>query len=117
MRDIEKHKKRKAEWYQRNKQLTIQRSNDRRNQQKKWLEEYKKTLKCEVCVEDRWYCLDFHHIDPAKKELGISRMASQGCSIKKILEEIKKCKVLCANCHRDLHYNKNGGFKNAVKFL
>jgi len=32
-------------------------------------------------------------------------MVSEAYSIKKIKEEIKKCNIFCANCHRKKHYN------------
>ena len=46
--------------------------------------------------------LEFHHIDPSKKEYGI---ASNGTchNILKDIEEIKKCVLVCANCHREIH--------------
>lgn len=40
---------------------------------------------------------DFHHIN-SNKEKNISRMMNE--SWEKIKKELKKCKMLCANCHR-----------------
>lgn len=68
-----------------------------------WYQEYKTTLKCSHCPENHPACLDFHHVNPGEKELTVSTMAGHGRSIQKILEEIAKCIVLCANCHRKLH--------------
>lgn len=41
---------------------------------------------------------DCHHVDPTTKSRGISKMRSY--SEKKINEELDKCELLCANCHR-----------------
>lgn len=73
-----------------------------KNKHKKadWLLEYKKTLKCEICSFSDYRALCFHHID--EKTETISKMVSDN-SIYKIKEEIKKCRVLCANCHMILH--------------
>ena len=68
-----------------------------------WLQEYKKQLACEICGEMHPACLDFHHKDPTTKERDISRMARANFAIKRMKEEIDKCQVLCANCHRKLH--------------
>lgn len=68
-----------------------------------WLTNYKKNLSCSQCGESRWWVLDFHHRDPEKKEGNINNILfSKGKE--KTLEEISKCEVLCANCHRDVHY-------------
>jgi hypothetical protein len=42
--------------------------------------------------------LDFHHLDRNEKSVQIG--SSDSRSFKFILEEAKKCTVLCANCHR-----------------
>ena len=47
--------------------------------------------------------LDFHHEDPTKKEYGISSNGST-ISWEKLKIELDKCILLCANCHRELHY-------------
>jgi hypothetical protein len=46
--------------------------------------------------------LEFHHLNAARKDFGIS---SQGHtrSWSKIREELDKCVLLCANCHREVH--------------
>jgi hypothetical protein len=59
--------------------------------------------KCAICGYDKCQrVLSFHHIDPSKKEFDLS---SRGLtrSWKKIEEEIKKCILLCANCHIEVH--------------
>ena len=50
--------------------------------------------------------LDFHHINPATKVERIAKMVSNhyNADSKEIQEEIEKCVVLCANCHREFHY-------------
>lgn len=40
-----------------------------------------------------------HHEDPTKKLFAVNTRTLINYSWKKILEEIKKCKLLCANCH------------------
>lgn len=70
----------------------------------KTVSEIKKNLKCAKCGEEREYCLDFHHIDPNEKENTIARMTSNNYRLDTVLNEIKKCIVLCSNCHREFHY-------------
>lgn len=51
--------------------------------------------------------LQFHHIDPKNKKFGITaalRGSRNKFSRDEIMEEVKKCILLCANCHFELHY-------------
>lgn len=66
------------------------------------LNEYKKTLKCAKCSENRFYLLDFHHKDPNQKEYTISKRTNT--KLETLMPEIEKCVVLCSNCHREYHY-------------
>ena len=60
---------------------------------------------CCICSYKRAIsALEFHHINPEEKENNISRMTSNNYQLDKVYEEIKKCVVLCANCHREFHY-------------
>jgi endogenous inhibitor of DNA gyrase (YacG/DUF329 family) len=47
--------------------------------------------------------LDFNHIDPATKSFGLGGRCHH--SWEKVIAEINKCEVLCANCHR-IHTRK-----------
>ncbi len=53
---------------------------------------------CVVCGESDPVVLDFDHIN--NKHSDISSLIKSGCSIETINQEINKCQVLCANCHR-----------------
>lgn len=59
--------------------------------------------KCHFCLEAEVCCLDFHHLEPGLKEFCISYACNVGYSWKRILEEVKKCVVVCKNCHAKLH--------------
>lgn len=56
--------------------------------------------KCQVCGYNKCIAaLDFHHLDPKikdKKPIGIMYL-------EEALEEIKKCILVCSNCHREIH--------------
>jgi hypothetical protein len=56
------------------------------------------------CEEKDRACLDFHHRDPALKEVSIPRAINNSWSIDRLKRELDKCDVVCANCHRKLHY-------------
>lgn len=73
-----------------------------RNKKLKQFYAYKKTLSCEICGESHYRCLEFHHIDPSSKIAHIADLA-KSASTSTLMKEIKKCKVLCANCHRKEH--------------
>lgn len=88
--------------YENNKQYYLDKNIEVRKEISEWFKKLKQTLKCEKCGEDHPACLEFHHINPEEKELEISKLVK--VSKKKVIEEIKKCIVLCANCHRKLHH-------------
>lgn len=90
--------------YQNNKEYYAKRRKINRAKTIKWFKEYKATLKCERCGENHPVTLDFHHKDPALKVYQISKISNVSISLLK--KEITKCIILCANCHRKLHYEK-----------
>ena len=63
--------------------------------------EYKVTHGCVVCGEGDPCCIDFHHRDPADKEIEISNMRC--FSWDRVLTEIEKCVTLCSECHAKVH--------------
>lgn len=46
--------------------------------------------------------LDYHHKNPLEKEFTIGRASTR--SQEALQEEISKCIILCANCHREFHH-------------
>jgi hypothetical protein len=62
--------------------------------------------KCQKCGYNKCpNALVFHHLDPSKKDFGIS----SGGKIKnfeKIKAELDKCVLLCQNCHSEVHYEE-----------
>ena len=60
---------------------------------------------CKNCDEYNPVALDFHHRNANTKVMEISRAISKGWSITRLMEEIEKCDLLCANCHMKEHRN------------
>ena len=67
---------------------------------------YKKTLKCKTCEESRHYLLTFHHLNKNTKENTIIELVKLG-SMERLKEELRKCVVLCYNCHNEVHYKED----------
>lgn len=69
-----------------------------------WLDTYKRESDgCTRCDESDPGSLDFHHVGP--KTMGIAQMISRRCPEDRIREELEKCELLCANCHRKEHHD------------
>jgi len=58
---------------------------------------------CKFCPETEPICLDFHHLNKDEKDSNISKMITTHATWQQILDEIAKCIVTCANCHRKIH--------------
>lgn len=91
-------------WHYRNVAWNTERTLRRRAELRAWAYEYKQaSTGCVRCDEDDPACLDFHHVE-GNKEMSVSSMISHGYSKERLLDEIEKCEILCANCHRKEHY-------------
>ena len=66
-----------------------------------YLQEYKAVHGCVECGENRPQCLVFHHILPHRKKFDLSLGRDKAFS--SVITEIRKCNVMCANCHLALH--------------
>lgn len=76
-------------------------------EKKNEIQTIKAQLSCAKCGDKRGYVLDFHHLNPEEKENTIARMLSNRYELNKVYDEINKCIVLCANCHREFHHFQN----------
>lgn len=59
---------------------------------------------CLRCGERDPVVLDFHHRDRSEKRFLVSM--ARRMSLEALKEEIARCDVLCANCHRRVEYEK-----------
>jgi len=75
----------------------------RRHRIAEWFAELKSLLVCARCGEGHPGCLVFHHSDRTAKETTVADAVRRGFSRKRLLSEIAKCEVLCANCHAKHH--------------
>lgn len=66
---------------------------------------FKATLACVQCGQNHPATFDFHHIDSSTKEASVNKLIKNR-AFKRAMEEVKKCIVLCANCHRIHHHNE-----------
>jgi 5-methylcytosine-specific restriction endonuclease McrA len=80
---------------------------DRQRDFKKQCVDYKGG-KCVFCGYDKYIgSLDFHHLDPAKKDFGLSKVKNTSFNKNqdKIKKELDKCILVCRNCHGEIHAN------------
>ena len=100
------HKEQSRKYYLAKKETVVARSKVTRTTGKARWDTFKRTLKCTKCEQNHPAALDFHHTDPSEKENLVSKLVSNGC-FAAAMEEVQKCIVLCANCHRIHHYEEN----------
>jgi len=106
-------KKYKQQYYEDNKEKVKNKCNNWRknnkekmklavNKRNKKLKEKRvkeKGGKCQICGYDKSIAaLEFHHVNSTEKENVISRL-----TLRKAKEELKKCILICSNCHREIH--------------
>jgi 5-methylcytosine-specific restriction endonuclease McrA len=77
---------------------------------KKWRKNTKHRLlqamggKCVICQYDKCEtALEFHHLDPKEKDFGLGAARASIKNWNYLVEEVKKCVILCSRCHREYH--------------
>lgn len=115
-KDKEKEKERnrryQSTWYAKNRDKQLEQVRKAKEAKREWFNSLKLGLKCKQCGQDHPATLDFHHEDPNQKNFNLSCFMNMSKS--SILTEIKKCSVLCANCHRILHWNEKTRFNSSA---
>lgn len=88
------------EHYLANKARYAKNRSDRRSDAQARLTEYKTGKPCADCGKSfHFSAMDFDHVTGDKVD-NVASMPSNGYSWDTILEEIAKCELVCANCHR-----------------
>lgn len=77
------------------------------NQIQRWIRRKKLAVQylggeCSVCGYQKYYgALHFHHKDPETKDMTWTKLRLH--SWDRVLQELDKCELLCANCHAEIH--------------
>lgn len=92
------------EWYLQNmvehKANVVARNRRVRADHRERLVEHLLSHPCVDCGEADLRVLDFDHEDPSQKTREVGRLAAAAMSWQRVAEEISRCSVRCANCHR-----------------
>lgn len=87
-------------WYYRNQSEEVKKSRERKQKTRALIREFKAGKHCSRCSENDPRALDWHHKDPKSKLFAIS--VGESWAMEKVIIELKKCELVCANCHRKL---------------
>jgi len=91
--------------YARNKDARQKKNREKKATAKEKWKAFKSTLSCVQCGQNHPATLDFHHIEKHPDNRKVNKLLTNK-AYKKAAEEVKKCMVLCANCHRIHHHNE-----------
>lgn len=90
---------------------------------KKWRKNAKLRLirafggRCCVCGYDKCAeVFEFHHLNPSEKEITWGQMRSNIKGWNLIIVEMRKCIMVCSNCHKEIHAGVTTVPPNAPRF-
>lgn len=98
----EDQKKYHQKWYIRNRAKVLKRqlkiNHEAAKRRRAYLNELKSSTPCTDCgMKYPSECMDFDHTEK-NKSIGVAQSTNH--SWKKMLSEVKKCEIVCSNCHR-----------------
>ena len=97
------------------KDKTNARRKDHRSKIRKYIQEYKSKQTCADCKENYpYWILEFDHLD--NKKFNIGKYQNNTVSLRRVKEEIKKCEVVCSNCHKNRTFQRRLKDANGVGF-
>ena len=106
-KDVEKRRSYRRYHYSINKEKYKQSKNQTKDKIRRIIQQAK-SKSCTDCKNSfPYYVMDFDHVRGEKK-FNIGESVSCGSS-SRVLEEIEKCDLVCANCHRVRTYNRLQG--------
>ena|SRR2546421_3289972 len=105
-RDLEKQREAKRRYYERNREVYLEKNRRKRERMRQMVIEAK-AVPCMDCGQIFPFCaMDFDHRED--KEALISHLVNS-LSVSRLVAEIAKCDVVCSNCHRIRTYTRLPG--------
>lgn len=105
---VRKHYERNTEYYLKKAKRNNKKSKDKCIQ---YIANYLQTHSCLDCGESDILVLEFDHKDRSEKFENVSIILKRKLSFEKLVAEIKKCDIRCANCHRKKTAIENNNWK------
>lgn len=99
-----KHNLYNSQWAQKNRDTVNFYHRRWTDKRKEWYFKLKRGKSCVICGESHPACLDFHHKNPKSKIGLIRKLSIYSNNNDRVIKEIGKCILICANCHRKQHY-------------
>lgn len=100
--DPERRREHNRRYYDRHKQEHIARVRELKRKQREVVRKFIDEVKDNPCTDcgNRFppCVMDFDHLDPKQKKFGIASGSTY--TVERLKEEIAKCELVCANCHR-----------------
>ena len=97
--------KRRRNYYLQNKVRETERRLSREQDLKEWFRDLK-SQPCSDCGQSfHFSAMDWDHL--SNKTVNVSDLIRKGFGKKRILQEIEKCDLVCANCHRIRSYERS----------
>lgn len=101
---LEKQKAKRLRQYNENKQKFNLKSTESHKRLRARNREFVNKIKdvpCTICnTKYPPLCMDFDHLPQYEKKRDISHLVLKAASLERLREEIAKCQIICANCHR-----------------
>lgn len=99
--------------YAKNPELKKQQVKELRQRNQQFIWDFYSTHPCVDCGENDPIVLELDHVR-GKKLAGVSQLVHNTRSLKVIEDEIAKCEVVCANCHRRRTADTQGWFADVA---
>ena len=96
-----KNKNYSKQWYATHRAYAIECTEKRRKKIRGLVLSYLASKPCAYCGEKIPECLEYH--TNRAREIKINLMIRDAFSIDKITKALRKCTILCANCHKKVH--------------
>jgi hypothetical protein len=99
--------------YRANREVYLKRKCER-DQRIRRMAEKAEARPCADCgIQYQPWQMDFDHIED-NKVMRVAELVRRKVSIRKLREEIAKCEVVCANCHRNRTHNRRMAEKESL---
>jgi hypothetical protein len=112
-KDLEKERACISRWYENHREVYRAKNKHKKEMLRSVMREHKSKPCIDCGGEFPFYVMGFDHREDETKTSHVSRMIEK-MSLQKLVEEIEKCDVVCANCHRIRTYERNQRYSGIV---